>query len=190
MLSYRAFSLGYAGFLSRAIRLCAYCVFTAPLLVLAQDQYEPNDERGTATQLIVGDPTPQMHTLDPDQDIDWFRFNARYDEIYDIRTLEVGDQVDLVLEVYNEIGDKIEEFDFGFLGEGEAFSFRAKETGTYYLKIYDYNCINQADDCLSQEVKLRNIASPFLCQLVLLEVQICRSCSNRVRTLLSEELSH
>jgi len=147
MLSYRAFSLGYAGLLSRAIRLCAYCVFTAPLLVLAQDQYEPNDERGTATQLIVGDPTPQMHTLDPDQDIDWFRFNARYDEIYDIRTLEVGDQVDLVLEVYNEIGDKIEEFDFGFLGEGEAFSFRAKETGTYYLKIYDYNCINQADDC-------------------------------------------
>ena len=53
---------------------------------LAQDGYEDNDTLETATLLVVGDPTPQSHTLDPDQDVDWFRFNAQFFEVYDIKT--------------------------------------------------------------------------------------------------------
>ena len=119
-----------------------------PLLVFSEDQYEPNNSRDTATQLLVGDPTPQVHTLNPDQDIDWFRFNARFNEIYDIRTLDVGTTVDLVIEVYDGNGEQIgESEDAFFVGEAEELSFRAPETGAYYLKIYDYACVNETTGC-------------------------------------------
>ena len=64
-------------------------VFSFTLLssiALAQDIYEDNNTLETATLLVVGDPTPQSHTLDPDQDVDWFRFNAQFFDVYDIKT--------------------------------------------------------------------------------------------------------
>ena len=107
----------------------------------AQDTYEDNDTLETSTLLVVGDPVFQAHTLDPDKDVDWFRFNARFLEIYDIEIFDVGSSVDLVLEIYDSKGELIEEIDdFGF-GEAETTSIRTLSTGTYYAKVYDYYCI-------------------------------------------------
>ena len=115
---------------------------------LAQDGYEDNDTLETATLLVVGDPTPQSHTLDPDQDVDWFRFNAQFFEVYDIKTVDVGSTVDLVFEVYDESGELIGEPVDDFLsGIGEETSFRAPSTGTFYIKVYDYYCINGDSGC-------------------------------------------
>ena len=117
-------------------------------LALAQDDYEDNDKRETATLLVVGDPTPQSHTLDPDQDVDWFRFNAQFFEVYDIKTVDLGGSVDLVFEVYDETGELIGEPVDDFLaGIGEETSFRAPATGTFYIKVYDYYCINGGSGC-------------------------------------------
>ena len=69
-------------------------------------------------------------------------------EVYDIRTLGLGATVDLAIEVFDENGDRVGEVeDSGFKGEAEAFSFRAPSTGTFYLKVYDYYCINGGDGC-------------------------------------------
>lgn len=115
---------------------------------LAQDGYEDNDTLENATLLVVGDPTPQSHTLDPDQDVDWFRFNAQFFEVYDIKTVDLGSTVDLVFEVYDETGELIGEPVDDFLaGIGEETSFRAPSTGTFYIKVYDYYCINGGDGC-------------------------------------------
>ena len=115
---------------------------------LAQDGYEDNDTLETATLLVVGDPTPQSHTLDPDQDVDWFRFNAQFFEVYDIKTVDLGSTVDLVFEVYDETGELIGEPVDDFLsGIGEETSFRAPSTGTFYIKVYDFYCINGGDGC-------------------------------------------
>ena len=136
------------GLITAVIKLGLSVAFAMPLLVFSEDQYEPNNSRDTATQLLVGDPTPQVHTLNPDQDVDWFRFNARFNEIYDIRTLDVGTSVDLVIEVYDGDGEQIGESEDAFFeGEAEELSFRAPETGAYYLKIYDYACINETTGC-------------------------------------------
>ena len=116
--------------------------------VYAADAFEPNDALSQATLLVVGNPNPQQHTLDPDKDVDWFRFNAQFFEVYDIRTLGLGATVDLAIEVYDENGDRVGEVeDAGFKGEAEEFSFRAPSTGTFYLKVYDYYCINGGDGC-------------------------------------------
>jgi len=116
--------------------------------VYAADAFEPNDALSQATLLVVGNPNPQQHTLDPDKDVDWFRFNAQFFEVYDIKTLGLGATVDLAIEVYDENGDRVGEVeDAGFKGEAEEFSFRAPSTGTFYLKVYDYYCINGGDGC-------------------------------------------
>ena len=69
--------------------------------VSAADAFEPNDALSQATLLVVGNPNPQPHTLDPDKDVDWFRFNAQFFEVYDIRTLGLGATVDLAIEVFD-----------------------------------------------------------------------------------------
>ena len=74
--------------------------------VSAADAFEPNDALSQAALLVVGNPNPQQHTLDPDKDVDWFRFNAQFFEVYDIRTLGLGATVDLAIEVYDENGDQ------------------------------------------------------------------------------------
>ena len=126
-------------------------VFSFTLLssiALAQDIYEDNNTLETATLLVVGDPTPQSHTLDPDQDVDWFRFNAQFFEVYDIKTLDLGSTVDLVFEVYDENGELIGEPVDDFLaGVGEEISFRAPSTGTFYIKVYDFYCTNGGNGC-------------------------------------------
>jgi hypothetical protein len=66
---------------------------------VASDDYESNDTQETATLLIVGGKDLQTHTLNPDGDVDWFRFYAREDEIYDIFTTAIGDHIDLVIEI-------------------------------------------------------------------------------------------
>jgi len=116
--------------------------------VYAADAFEPNDALSQATLLVVGNPNPQQHTLDPDRDVDWFRFNAQFFEVYDIKTLGLGATVDLAIEVYDENGDRVGEVEDDFIqGEAEEFSFRAPSTGTFYLKVYDYYCVNGGDGC-------------------------------------------
>ena len=116
--------------------------------VYAADAFEPNDALSQATLLVVGNPNPQQHTLDPDKDVDWFRFNAQFFEVYDIKTLGLGATVDLAIEIYDENGDRVGEVEDDFIqGEAEEFSFRAPSTGTFYLKVYDYYCINGGDGC-------------------------------------------
>ncbi len=122
--------------------------FSLPMLAQAEDAYESNNTQQDATLLVVGNPTPQQHTLDPDQDVDWFRFNAQFFEIYDVKTVDVGSSVDLVLEFYDESGEQIgESVDDFTQGVGEEVSFRAPATGTFYIKVYDYYCINGGDGC-------------------------------------------
>ena len=106
---------------------------------VASDDYESNDTRETATLLIVGGEDLQTHTLNPEGDVDWFRFYAREDEIYDIFTTALGDNIDLVIEIYDEdgnlVGDPLDNF---FQGEAERSSFKAPSAGQFFLKVFDY----------------------------------------------------
>ena len=106
---------------------------------VASDDYESNDTQETATLLIVGGEDLQTHTLNPEGDVDWFRFYAREDEIYDIFTTAIGDNIDLVIEIYDEdgnlVGDPLDNF---FQGEPERSSFKAPSAGQFFLKVFDY----------------------------------------------------
>ena len=106
---------------------------------VASDDYESNDTQETATLLIVGGEDLQTHTLNPEGDVDWFRFYAREDEIYDIFTTAIGDNIDLVIEIYDEdgnlVGDPLDSF---FQGEPERSSFKAPSAGQFFLKVFDY----------------------------------------------------
>jgi hypothetical protein len=115
---------------------------------VASDDYESNDTQETATLLIVGGKDLQTHTLNPDGDVDWFRFYAREDEIYDIFTTAIGDNIDLVIEIYDGegelVGDPLDNF---FQGEAERSSFKAPTTGQFFLKVFDYCDTDTAEGC-------------------------------------------
>jgi len=123
--------------------------------VQAEDQYESNDYIAEATYLFVGD-VVQTHTLDPGDDVDWFRANFRVERdsngfpipyTYDIQTRNVGSVVDLVFEIYDSDGALIEKVDEFLLGEEEFTSFQPAKTGTYYIKVYDYHCVEGTQNC-------------------------------------------
>jgi len=126
--------------------LVAFLVCTAFVAgVVASDNYETNDTQETATLLIVGGEDLQSHTLNPKGDVDWFRFYGREDEIYDIFTADIGDSVDLVIEIYDSNGQLVREaIDDTFLGEPETFSFRAPSTAQFFLKVFNY-CDSESD---------------------------------------------
>ena len=135
--------------------LVAFLVCTAFVaVVVASDNYETNDTQETATLLIVGGEDLQSHTLNPEGDVDWFRFYGREDEIYDIFTADIGDNIDLVIEIYDSNGQLVREaIDDTFSGEPETFSFRAPSTEQFFLKVYDYcdakteaNCVIGTSD--------------------------------------------
>ena len=119
--------------------LCLHMFSLGAGEVKASDEYEPNNSQDTATLLVVGGKTLQSHSLDPDGDIDWFRFYTREDEIYDIRVSNVSDDVDLVFGIFDSSGEQVgEAIDDFFYGEDETLSFRATATDEFFLKVYDY----------------------------------------------------
>lgn len=135
------------GQLLRSLLVLYTCAAFASKAV-ASDDYESNDTQETATLLIVGGEDLQTHTLNPDGDVDWFRFYAREDEIYDIFTTAIGDDIDLVIEIYNSegelVGDPLDDF---LQGEAERSSFKAPTTGQFFLKVFDYCDTDTAEGC-------------------------------------------
>ncbi|MBT3427326.1 MAG: hypothetical protein HN432_11995 [Gammaproteobacteria bacterium] len=105
---------------------------------MAEDAFESDDEQTDARLIIVGDPVAQIHDLDLFGDVDWVRFYAVEDEVYEIQTSDVGADIDLVIEVYDAAGTLIRErVDNFFSGEAEQLSFKADYNGPVYLKLFD-----------------------------------------------------
>ena len=59
---------GLTVWFERPSRFFLAVFFALPMLSQAAEDYESNNTQQDATLLVVGNPTPQQHTLDPDQD--------------------------------------------------------------------------------------------------------------------------
>ena len=105
-----------------------------------------------------------------------FDLMLNFFEVYDIKTLDLGSTVDLVFEVYDENGELIGEPVDDFLaGVGEETSFRAPSTGTFYIKVYDFYCINGGNGCDEPRGAEANYNILILFPLAQLAEPTCRS---------------
>ena len=70
--------------------------------VLSGDRFEPDDSYTNAS-LYLG--PAQLHTFHTSNDEDWVRFYASSSYAYAVETVDLGDNVDTVLELYRELPD-------------------------------------------------------------------------------------
>ena len=102
------YELVYSDFTNAGVYYCTFFamdedgVISAPKQteVLSADAYEPDDEVTQATSYTVG--TFQRHNFHQSSDEDWVRFFATTNYTYEIRTMQLGTNVDTVLEIYYE----------------------------------------------------------------------------------------
>ena len=80
-------------------------VISAPkqMEVLSADAYEPDNSSGNASAYNVG--SFQKHNFHQGSDEDWVRCFMSSNWVYEVRTVQLGTNVDTVIEIYYEAGD-------------------------------------------------------------------------------------
>ena len=105
------------------------------------DEYEPDNTRAEATLLEGGG--AQTHTLDHADDVDWVRFYALSNLVYDIETLHLSTNVDTVLEVFYEQADgellEVDRVDEFGVEEGELTGLDFPAEGFYYVVVSPFS---------------------------------------------------
>ena len=108
---------------------------------LVTDEYEPDDDPSSASQIEIG--TPQQHTFHHADDVDWVKFQITRPGRYTIRVRGVNsNQLDTYIELFDANLHSIAEDDDG----GENLDSRLSlhlENGLYYLKIW---CLDEEPD--------------------------------------------
>ena len=101
------------------------------------DLFEPDNVSSNA--VLADIPAVQYHTFHTADDCDWVRFFALADTVYDIETVHLDDQIDSIIEVYQEQGDgslilidRVDEFG---RDEGELTGLDFPETGFYQVRV-------------------------------------------------------
>lgn len=119
-----------------------------PVTVLKVDAsvYEDNKDMEKATP-ITTDGVAQTHMISPSEEEDWFKFEAKKDEMYTIRTSQLIPEyiddyaVDTVIEVMDASGERLamnDDDDYGY-GLWSRLDWVAPADGHYYIKVADYS---------------------------------------------------
>jgi hypothetical protein len=124
----------------------------AELTELIQDEYEPNDDPDSATE-IPTDATMQTHTINPPSDIDWFTFSLEEASGFAVETYG---EMDTVLTVYgpnNSDTFLVEDDD-----SGEGYNARVEyfdgsaDAGTYWIRVSQYNATESGEYQINVEL--------------------------------------
>jgi hypothetical protein len=101
------------------------------------DEYENDDESGSAKELSIG--TPQQHTFTAADDVDWVTFQISRAGNYTIRSRGVDStELDTYIELYDEDLNSIDYDDDGGDSYDSLLSVRL-QAGTYFLKVECFN---------------------------------------------------
>lgn len=102
------------------------------------DPFEP-DNQPVDAQAVPTDGAPQLRTISPTNDQDWFYFMADSGESFRIETFDLGPVSDTVLCLYDSDGTvALACDDDGGAGLGSRLQWRASRSGRYHIKIRDY----------------------------------------------------
>jgi hypothetical protein len=108
---------------------------------ISADEYEDDNDSGSAKGITIG--TPQQHTFTTGSDVDWVTFRIDRAGRYEIRAQGVNStQLDTCIALYDRDLNLINEDDDG----GESYDSRLSvnlQAGTYYLKV---ECLDEDPD--------------------------------------------
>ncbi len=115
---------------------------TVTQTIVVPDAYEDDNTIEKASVIILNDENPQRHNFHAAGDVDWVKFYAVQGQIYEMKAGNLGPHADVVLELY-KTGEMTTNLiaglgDIGRSGENELVSWKAPETGIYYLKVRQF----------------------------------------------------
>ena len=138
--------------------------------VLSADRYEPDNTRDEARPFEVAG--VQLHTFHVSGDEDWVEFFVVTDFVYEVRTRQLGTNVDTVLDLY-KMADGVltnvyhRDSQGSGRGKGEYALLDDWEAGTYFARVRPY-AASQAGLDTEYELRISVPSAPaqtFLCIL-------------------------
>jgi len=106
------------------------------LEVIGQDEYEPDDTPGQASQLPL-DGSGQEHSIHDTSDVDWMTFTLPEASRLDVLVLNTGQDMEVWLYEQSDMANPIAHEDVS--GGFDMFQIPGLAAGTYYLKAASYN---------------------------------------------------
>ena len=105
------------------------------------DSFEEDDTPAQAAALAVGG-AAQTHTFCPARDEDWANVEATADQVYVVRTTNLGAASDTVLQLYAPDGVTLlaENDDYGYT-RASRIVFRPAESGAYRVRVRHHNIV-------------------------------------------------
>jgi sugar lactone lactonase YvrE len=108
---------------------------------IGPDLYEDDDNFNDAGVLIMDYEEAQRHNFHDQGDQDWVKFYGISGESYEIKTVDLEENCDTVIMLYDETEDPVLEapFDDGLKGEDELLSWQCTSDGVYYLVVEQFD---------------------------------------------------
>ncbi len=100
------------------------------------DAYEPDDTSEQARVIVIDDPHQSHNFHDASDVADWVTFYGFSDDTYGIEAKDVGEDCNIVIEVYDsDLTEPLEIRNQYGSGKGELLSWNCPEDGVYYVKL-------------------------------------------------------
>jgi hypothetical protein len=105
-------------------------------IVLAEDEYEPDDIMVQANPILLG--VPQTHSIHEPGDRDWVFFEAVEGQTYIVETSHLQGGMDTIIFLHDEEGEKLAENDDHAGDQTSRITWKARSSATLYVVIQDY----------------------------------------------------
>ncbi|MDH4208494.1 MAG: hypothetical protein OEV76_06455, partial [Anaerolineae bacterium] len=107
-------------------------------LVLAEDEYEPDDTQEQANRISQG--SSQVHTIHQPEDRDWVFLEVQEGQTYVVETSGLQGGMDTIIFLHEKEGEALAENDDSGAEEmGSRITWLARSSGTLYVAIQDYS---------------------------------------------------
>ncbi|MEO5333970.1 MAG: pre-peptidase C-terminal domain-containing protein [Magnetococcus sp. YQC-5] len=137
---------------------------------VGKDAFESDNTSSQASIIIINDPLPQRHNTHLPNDADWVKFYALKNVTYAIEAINLGQNADLVLELYDTDGATQITKAVNDQGPGveEKITFTPTKDGVYFVKARQFGD-NIAGADTGYDLKVYRpygpIMTPFVAQL-------------------------
>lgn len=144
------------------------------------DEYEPNNEFGTAYETAANAAKLTRITLWPVGDEDYFKFYARKGGYYEVSTLDITAGLDTLLKVYDPSGGKIGENDqVSPTNPNSLVAFTAKQDGFYFARVLNQNPTDPTARTYSLEIKQLDPPTPTPTPTLIGAPDVCEPNNSR-----------
>ena len=115
-------------------------VSTQVIQLSSPDIYEPDNQFDYARIIVSDNQFAQYHNFHEIGDTDWILFYGIKDVTYSIEAFELGNQCDVVMEIYKNDGETLIKGKWNWSGtaSNEFMSWQCPEDNIYYLKVYNH----------------------------------------------------